>query len=77
MIKTREENPDGLHQKYLISKVDGSDIDTEAEYFVLRIDKAGERNHVNACLKALKVYSNEIENSIPKLANDLREKYKL
>ena len=41
MIPIRQKNPDGLHQRYKISKVDGAPIDVEAEYFVLRLDTGG------------------------------------
>lgn len=30
---------EGLHQKYMIHKADGSPVDPEADYFVLRLDK--------------------------------------
>jgi len=46
-----------------------------AEYFVLRLDGKGEENHVNACRKALMTYADEIENYLPELAKDLRERY--
>jgi hypothetical protein len=50
-------------------------VKPDAEYFVLRLDGKGEENHVKACRKALMVYADEIENYLPELANDLREKY--
>lgn len=77
MFKSKENNPDGLYQKYFIQKTNGKPVDSNAEYFVLRLDKDGEKNHVNACLKALKVYASEIEQYIPKLSADLKNKYNL
>lgn len=77
MIPTKEQNPEGLHQKYKIEKADGSPIDPEAEYFVLRLDAKGDYPHVEAGRKAMKVYANEIESEIPELAKDLRRRYDL
>ena len=41
----------GLHEKYTIGKVDGTDIDPDAKYFVLRLDTD------LAARKALLVYA--------------------
>lgn len=73
-ILTQQENPDGLHGRYIISKVTGEPLDPGAEYFVLRIDKGGsDPNHIAACRKAALVYADEIAPFIPKLASDLRD----
>lgn len=56
-IPTKEENPNGLHQRYAISKIVGcrninyagkvqrmpilKEIDENSEYFVLRLDDGG------------------------------------
>lgn len=56
-MKTREQNPKGLHQRFLIRKITGwkekpgsfggehiptsKAIDKEAEYFVMRLDEKG------------------------------------
>jgi hypothetical protein len=37
-IKTAEENPRGLHQKYIVSHSSGKPVDPDAVYFVLRLD---------------------------------------
>lgn len=51
-------------------------VDEDSEYFVLRLDKGGkDKNHINACRKAVMKYADEIEPFIPQLAKDLREKY--
>ncbi len=66
----------GLYGKYLISKADGSELDSDAKYFVLRYDAKGD----SAALSALFAYAEmicdpdpdfpEIHN--PELARDLR-----
>jgi len=35
MIPTKEQNPKGLHQRYVVSKMSGEPIDAMAEYFIL------------------------------------------
>ena len=76
MIKTRDENPDGLHTRYVVNKLDGTPTDENAEYFVLRLDNGGsDSNHINACRKAVLTYADEIAPFIPQLAEDLRSKY--
>lgn len=37
-LPTAAENPGGLHQRYIVLKADGSPVDPEAVYFVLRLD---------------------------------------
>jgi len=74
LIKAKAE---GLKPKYIIHKADGTPVDDSAEYFVLRLDKNGEPNHVHACLAALAVYTNEIRYFLPQLAKELEEKYDL
>lgn len=56
----------GLYDKYEIKKKDGSEVDPEAVYFVLRLDKDG-----SARLAAL-VYATSIEEENPVLASDLK-----
>ncbi len=51
IIPTRENNPEGLHQRYIVSKVDGSPVDPEAIYLVLRIDRKGENQWWSACCR--------------------------
>lgn len=40
-FKTAAENPNGLHQRYRVEKLDGEN-DPNAVYFVLRLDKGGD-----------------------------------
>lgn len=88
-MKTKEENPNGLHQRYLIKKYAGmkktgflteepiwEDVDPKAEYFVMRLDNGGkDPNHINACRIGIHAYADAIEPFIPQLAKDLRERY--
>jgi len=76
-LPTRDENPTGLHQKYIVTKADGTPVDPEAEYFVLRIDSEADADHRWACLRALETYAKAIEPNIPRLACELIERYKL
>lgn len=63
----------GLIEKYHISKVDGSPIDDNAKYFVLRYDThQKDVKHMLACRKALLTYADEIEEYLPKLSEDLK-----
>lgn len=55
----------GHYGKYIIEKVDGSPVDSEADYFVLRID-----TDKNARI-ALSAYAEAVKESNPKLSEDL------
>lgn len=75
-IPTKAQNPDGLHQRYIISKTDGSPVDKGAEYFVLRLDDGGgDPAHVMACRVAVLAYAQAIQAHLPKLARDLQSRY--
>jgi hypothetical protein len=77
-MKTQLENPNGLHQRYYVEKVNGDPIDPRAEYFILRLDDFGtDPKHIAACRKAIMTYANEIENHLPQLAQDLKDRYGL
>lgn len=79
-IPTPEENPNGLHSKYKIEHTDGSPIDPEAIYFVLRIDKK-QKNliHQIACREAAYKYCEEVKslaissNTCYKVADELNQ----
>lgn len=76
MIPSKDENPNGLHGRYQITKADGTPVDEGAEYFVLRLDSGGsDPAHIAACRKAAMSYADEIEAHLPQLAADLRERY--
>lgn len=77
-LPTQEENPKGLHGRYIIDKVNGEPMDDRAEYFILRLDEFGnDPIHIAACLKAVTTYAKEIYPYLPQLAEDLIERYKL
>lgn len=61
----------GLEQKYEIEKSDGSFVDPDAQYFVLRLD-GGELHHY-ACREAIRTYASIIQTENPKFAVELKE----
>ena len=66
----------GFLKKYKISKADGSALDPNAEYFVLRLDDAGkDPKHVHACRMAILEYANLISDHLPLLSDDIKKKY--
>lgn len=70
-----EQPEKGLYRRYNVSKVDGNN-DPSADYFVLRLDEHGDdKQHIEACRKAVMLYADEIESHLPQLSKDLREKY--
>lgn len=73
--ETKEWRQQGLVQKYLLYKSDGRAVEPGSEYFVLRLDRNAEPNHRKACLAALNTYCSIIEQHLPELARDLRQKY--
>ena len=76
MIPTQIENPKGLRQKYIVSKVNGSPIHEDAEYFILRLDKNGDDPiHIEACRQAVITYAIAIRSHLPKLSDDLFARY--
>jgi len=63
---------EGLLNKYIIKKTNGKSIDPDAIYFVLRVDKKQkDKNHLQACIKALYAYANSIYAINPKLSKDI------
>lgn len=66
----------GLCQNYIVHKADGSPVDPEAEFFVLRLDnKQKDRIHAQACREAILAYAFAIKFHLPKLYDDLIKKY--
>lgn len=75
-IPNQDENPNGLHMRYIVSKTNGQPIDDNAEYFVLRLDKGGsDPKHIEACRKAVLAYAEEIRDHLPELSDDLINRY--
>jgi hypothetical protein len=65
----------GLYKKYIISKVDGTSINPENEYFVLKLKGDGDPEHMKACRKAVLKYADEIRNYLPELSEDIYLRY--
>ena len=77
-IPTKTENPQGLHQRYIVTKTNGEPIDKNAEYFILRLDSGGsDKKHIAACRKAILTYAEEIKEHLPELSQDLIRRYYL
>lgn len=75
-IPTAEDNPHGFHRRYTVIKANGQAVDKEAEYMVLRLDWAGDdKVHIRACRTAAIAYANAIQYHIPKMAEDIFERY--
>lgn len=75
-LPLQSENPNGLHGRYIVEKVNGEPMDEDAEYFILRLDKNGsDSKHIAACRKAIMTYAEEIKDHLPKLSKDLIERY--
>lgn len=74
-LPLREENPNGLHNRYILTKISGKPIHPEAEYFILRLDDKGDPKHIEACKQAAMHYAIRIRDYIPKLSRDLIERY--
>jgi len=70
---SRTVNPDGLHLKYIVTKADGSSVDPDAQYFVLRLDPKAK--HREAAIVAIMAYADAIEDDLPSLAAELRQMY--
>lgn len=77
-LPTIKESLNEFHQRYNVSKANGTPVDLNAIYFVLRIDECGgDIFHVIACREALRTYisvlrSNNIKH-LRKLTDDLYE----
>ena len=76
MLPTQKEKPAGLYQRYIVSMSNGDPVDKKAEYFILRLDKnCRDKNHLEACRKAVLTYANEIKEHLPELSKDLIARY--
>ncbi len=82
-IKTKDENPDGLHLRYEINPLH-EQWDPSAMYFVLRLDAGAlDRVHLAACRSALRVYATivgragrvKLEHDIATTLNILQEQF--
>lgn len=69
-------NPNGQwrhhREEYILQEVDETN-----EYFVLRLDdNCKDKIHLEACRKAVLIYAEEIKNHLPKLSEDIINRYK-
>ena len=65
----------GLYRKYKIERTDGTLINPENEYFILKVKGVGNQKHISACRKAVITYAEEMHIELPELANDLFARY--
>lgn len=63
----------GLKDKYRITKASGAPVDKNFYGFVLRLDEDGDKEYVEASIKALQTFAFTIRKTHPKLAEDLLE----
>ena len=72
LIQSKDANPRGLHQRYIVTKADGSPIDPKATYFVLRLDSNGtDAGHIAACRCAAKEYAENAPVHLKVMAKEL------
>lgn len=65
----------GLQEPYIEALIE---VDEDSEYFILRIDTGGsDIEHIKACRIAVNAYAEAIKHHLPKLSEDLIEKYPL
>ncbi|RPD45485.1 hypothetical protein DNI29_19075 [Hymenobacter sediminis] len=70
---TQQENPNGLHLRYIVSKVNGEPVDKDADYLVFRIDDGGsDATHIHAGRVAGLAYASAIQHHLPQVAADVR-----
>lgn len=72
MIPTEQENPDGLNQRYIVTKANGEPCDPRAIYFVLRLDSHGDDPlHIEACRWAARMWAENAPSHLRKVAKEL------
>jgi len=60
-IPQARDNPNGLHQRYVVQKANGTPVDPMATYFVLRLDGFGrDGQHIAACRAAARAYADYV-----------------
>lgn len=63
MIPSIAENPAGLHQRYIVRKANGEEVDPRATYLVFRIDGYGrDPHHIAASRAAARAYCYAVGN---------------
>jgi hypothetical protein len=70
-----EENPQGFHQRYVVTKTNGEPVDPRAIYLVLRLDPFGDDlEHVRACRAAAVEYAKKAPPHLTQMAEELLER---
>ena len=64
---------EGLINKYKLSRLDGTPLSPDNKYFVLKYEGEGDSAHISASRKALEVYADNIEETMPSLAADIHK----
>lgn len=75
-LPTHIENTEGFHQKYVIAKADGSPVDPNAVYLVLRIDpdlSGDDEWWRTICRVAARRFANSIRERMPQLADGIKD----
>jgi hypothetical protein len=71
-LQEKSDNHNGLYRKYNITKANGSPCDSNAKYFVLRLDWNGsDKDHVEACRMAARAYIKNVPERLQKVASEL------
>ena len=60
----------GFYSKYIVLKADGSPVDPEAQYVVLRIDDG---TYVDACRAGVQAFADRVRRENPQLADGLED----
>lgn len=67
---------DGLKNKYVLTKADGTPVDGQGNYFVLKLN-SDDAAHRRASIAAARAYAAEIRDVLPQLADDLEQQCKI
>ena len=71
---TSQPEKEGLKLKYLLTKVDGSPVGPDGDYFIIKLNSKT-RWHQEASIKAILAYAESVKNDAPQLAVDIITKY--
>ena len=71
---TSQPEKEGLKLKYLLTKADGSPVDLNGDYFIIKLNSKT-RWHREASIKAILAYAESVKNDAPQLAADIIAKY--
>ena len=73
MKPTPEDKAAGIKHKYNITRADGSPVDPQGVYFVLRLDyhEGCDQRHIAACRRAARAYAAHATDNLPVLSREL------